>query len=133
SFSSMWTYVQGRRIVSIGSSTGRLSGFEPLLGGPQPLVLPLHHSRHGSNASAFDSQSIRLTPRFRPRIRIQAAHHLRPEVVLPDIEVHRPHFDRAVPVLLAIERETLHEERIRILRPLREDTIGRDDRAVVAA
>lgn len=32
---------------------GRLSGFEPLLGGPQPLVLPLHHSRRGSNATAF--------------------------------------------------------------------------------
>ena len=29
---------------------GRLSGFEPLPGGPQPLVLPLHHSRRGSNA-----------------------------------------------------------------------------------
>src|SRR5438552_10067105 len=105
----MWTYVQGRRVVSIGPSTGRLSGFEPLLGGPQPLVLPLHHSRHGSNASAFDSQSIGLTPRFRPRIRIEAAHHLRSEVVLAHIEVHRPDVDRAVPILLAIKREPLHE------------------------
>src|SRR5438067_4772063 len=116
----MWTYVQGRRVVSIGPSTGRLSGFEPLLGGPQPLVLPLHHSRHESNASAFDSQSIGLTSSFRPRIRIQPAHHLRTEVVLPDIEVHGPHVDRAVPVLLAVEREPLHEERVRILGPLRD-------------
>src|SRR5213594_4656371 len=115
----MWTYVQGRRIVSIGPSTGRLSGFEPLLGGPQPLVLPLHHSRHGSNASAFDFQSIGLASRFRLRIRIQAAHHLRTEVVLPDVEVHGPHVDRAVPVLLAIEREALHKERVWVLRPLR--------------
>src|SRR2546430_17350974 len=126
----MWTYVQGRRIASIGPSTGRLSGFEPLLGGPQPLVLPLHHSRHGSNASAFDSQSIGLAARFPPSVRIEAAHHVRPEVVLPDIEVHGPHVDRAVPVLFAIEREPLHEKRIRILRSLRQDPIGPDDRAI---
>jgi hypothetical protein len=37
-------------VVSMGLCAGRLSGFEPLLGGPQPLVLPLHHSRRGSNA-----------------------------------------------------------------------------------
>src|SRR5205807_9852688 len=103
----MWAYVQGRGIVSIGPSTGRLSGFEPLLGGPQPLVLPLHHSRHGSNASAFDAPCIGLASRFRPRLRIQPAHHVRPEVVLPDIEVHRPHGDRAVPVLSPIDSEPL--------------------------
>src|SRR5207302_10308269 len=111
----MWTYVQGRRVVSIGPSTGRLSGFEPLLGGPQPLVLPLHHSRHGSNASAFAAQCIGLASRFRPRIRIQAANHVRSEVVLPDIEVHVPHVDRTVPVLFPVEREPLYEERVRIL------------------
>lgn len=35
--------------------TGRLRGLEPRQRGPQPLVLPLHHSRRGSNASAFDA------------------------------------------------------------------------------
>jgi hypothetical protein len=38
----------------MGFVAGRLSGFEPLQGGPQPPVLPLHHSRRGSNAGAFD-------------------------------------------------------------------------------
>src|SRR5206468_6716104 len=128
----MWTYVQGRRIVSIGPSTGRLSGFEPLQGGPQPPVLPLHHSRRGSNASAFDTQCIGLAPRLRPRIRVEATHHLRPEVVLPDVEIHRPHVDCAVPILLRVEREAFHKERVRVLRTLPKYPVRGPDRAVVA-
>ena len=51
-------------VVSMGLCAGRLSGFEPLLGGPQPLVLPLHHSRHGANATAFDVSLSDYRPAF---------------------------------------------------------------------
>ena len=58
---------------------------------------------------AFTTQSIGLAPRFRPRVGIQAAHHLRSEVVLTHVEVHRPHVDRAVPILFPVERESFDE------------------------
>src|SRR5213083_1090119 len=49
-----------------------------------------------------------------------------------DVEVHRPQIHRAIPILLVVEREALHEQRVGIAWPQREDPVRRGDRAVVA-
>ena len=47
---------------------GRLSGFEPLLDGPQPSVLPLHHSRRERQEAACQDQMLDDQRRKAPRI-----------------------------------------------------------------